>query len=636
MQEIQDADGAGNGTDLSGEATAQVLIDAIFARSGGTIQYTYVEVAPDKANSTGGEPGGNIRNGYLYLADRVSLVDGSLGIVEDAAFATTRRPLVATWSFNGQQVTTINVHFTSRGGSDPLFGATQPPANAGEAARIAQAKAVGDYVNDQLAGDPDQNFAILGDWNGFYFEEQHTQLTDGVFTNLAGLLPAAERYSYLFDGNSQLLDNILVTSGLVANARYDAIHINAEFTGVRPTDHDPQLAVLRMAAAPRDLVISNATVAENLAAGAIVGTLSATDTRGELFRFALLDDAEGRFAVDERTGVVTTTRALDFEAAASFVIRAIVTDAVGLTSDRALTIAVGDVNEAPVAASDMIALSEDATSANLWSQLLGNDIDVDAGDTLSIAAVDASRTLGTLVFDPATQSLRYVADNDAFDALAPGATAVDSFRYTVTDRAGLSSTATVSVTVTGIADGIATTGGNGNDVMPGTAGEDRLFGDNGDDRLDGLAGHDRLEGGRGNDTLDGGIGIDLLVGGQGDDTLAGGAGADTFRFDSKSGNDVILDFNTAQDALSFADNTGIRSSQSLDANRDGIADLLIALNGGGSVTLYGVSTLADVVVGGIPAIHAAGGQSLTGWAVAPADESGGVMHGAVDHLLYGY
>ena len=634
VQEIQDADGAGNGSDLSGMATAQVLIDAIFAKSG--IQYTYVEVAPDSANSTGGEPGGNIRNGYFYQADRVSLVEGSLDVVEDSAFATTRRPLVATWAFNGQQVTTINVHFTSRGGSDPLFGGTQPPANAGDAARIAQAKAVGDYVNDELGGNPGQNFAILGDWNGFYFEPQHTQLTDGVFTNLAGLLAEEERYSYLFDGNSQLLDNILVTGGLVADARYDAIHINAEFTGVRPTDHDPQLAVLRIAAAPRDLVISNASVAENLPAGTVVGTLSATDTKNDVLRFALVDDAEGRFAVDAVTGVVTTTRALDYEAAASFAIRATVTDAVGLSSERALTIAVGDVNEAPVAANDAIALNEDATSDNLWTQLLGNDVDVDAGDTLSISAVDGSGSLGTLVFDAATQSLRYVADNDAFDALAPGASAVDSFRYTVTDRAGLTSTATVNVTVTGVADGIVTFGGNGNDFILGTAGEDRLFGDNGDDRLDGLAGHDRLDGGRGDDVLNGGVGIDLLIGGQGNDTLTGGAGVDTFRFEAKSGNDVILDFNIGQDKLSFAADTGMRSSQIVDANRDGVADLLIALNGGGSVTLYGVSNINDVMVGDVPAIHATGGQSVMGWAVAPANDSGEVTHVSVDHLLYGY
>ncbi|WP_163484962.1 Ig-like domain-containing protein, partial [Escherichia coli] len=63
-------------------------------------------------------------------------------------------------------------------------------------------------------------------------------------------------------------------------------------------------------------------------------------------------------------------------------------------------------------------------------------------------------TLGHVVFDPAHQTLQYVADADAFDALAPGATATDSFTYTVTDAGGLTSTATVTVTVTGIADGV--------------------------------------------------------------------------------------------------------------------------------------------------------------------------------------
>ena len=55
---------------------------------------------------------------------------------------------------------------------------------------------------------------------------------------------------------------------------------------------------------------------------------------------------------------------------------------------------------------------------------------------LGISAIDGSGTLGSLVFDSATRTLRYVADNDAFDALAPGATASDSFSYTVTDADG--------------------------------------------------------------------------------------------------------------------------------------------------------------------------------------------------------
>ncbi|GAA4036929.1 hypothetical protein GCM10022281_16910 [Sphingomonas rosea] len=613
VQEVQDADGAGKGTDLSGASNAQGLIDAIFAATG--IVYTYVEIAPTTANSTGGEPNGNIRNGYLYQADRVTLVDGSLGLIGDSAFSGSRQPLVATWSFNGQEFTTINVHLTSRGGSDPLWGDKQPPADAGDAARTAQAAAVGAYVFDILSQDSAKQFMILGDWNGFQFEKAQTQLTDtGVFTNLSTLLPSQERYSYVFDGNAQLIDNMLVTGGLFDGAKYDAVHINAEFGGERPTDHDPQVALLRVAITPHDVVLGGSgSVDENLPAGAIVGSLSATDTPGDVLTYSLVSGGDGKFAIDAK-GVVTTTAPLDHEGQASYELLVKVTDSAGLTSQNKVTVLVGDVNEAPVAKADAIAVDEDATSGNLWSLLLGNDSDPDAGEMLSISAVGTAGTHGSLIFDAASQTLRYVADGDAFDALATGATAVDSFTYTVTDKGGLTSTATVNVTVTGIADGVTRSGGNGNDALAGTAGEDTLYGNNGNDSLDGGSGHDRLDGGNGNDlltggtghdillggsgndVLDGGAGNDFLSGGMGDDWLTGGAGKDVFEFSSKSGNDVIFDFDKANDRLLFEGGTGIRSVQTTDWDQDGVADLRIVLTGGGSVTLLGVSSLAGVAM----------------------------------------
>ena len=422
-----------------------------------------------------------------------------------------------------------------------------------------------------------------------------------------------------------MLDNILVTGGLVAGASYDAIHINAEFRGERPTDHDPQVALLRMAITPHVITISNASVDENLPAGAVVGTLSASDTPGDVIRFTLADNADGRFAVDATAGVVTTTRALNFEVAANYVIVARVTDSAGLFGEQALAIAIGDINEAPVAVADSIAVNEDATSINLWAQLLGNDFDVDADDTLSISVADASNALGSLIFDKATQTLRYVADDDIFDALVPGATVNDRFTYTVTDAGGLSHTTTVNVTVTGIADGVTKNGGNGIDHLTGTGGEDRLFGDNGDDALSGLDGHDRLDGGRGDDALFGGAGNDLLT---------GGAGADVFHFDGKSGNDVILDFNVAEDRLSFAADNGVRSSRSLDLNRDGVTDLMLNLKGGGSVTMFGVAALGDVVIADIVL---PGTQSIGGWAAgsAHAFDTMAQAHLSADHFLTG-
>lgn len=247
LQEIQDADGAGTGSDLSGAATAQLLINAIIAAGGPT--YTYIEVAPTVANTTGGEPNGNIRNGFLYNASRVNYITGSLTQISDSAFANSRSPLVASFSFNGQVVTAVNVHFTSRGGSEDLWGSSQPPANAGEGARTAQIAAVNAYVNNHLATNPAYDVVLMGDFNGFYFEPEQQQLAGTLVHVGVANLPEAELYSYLFEGNSQLLDNIYASSRLISGSSYDAVHINALFNeATRPTDHDPQLARFAIAA----------------------------------------------------------------------------------------------------------------------------------------------------------------------------------------------------------------------------------------------------------------------------------------------------------------------------------------------------------------------------------------------------
>jgi hypothetical protein len=622
LQEIQDANGLNGSDPLSGVVTAQKLIDAIAAIGGPN--YVYIEVAPSSAGSTGGEPGGNIRNGYLYNADRVTYVEGSAQLIEDPAFAGSRRPLVADFLFNGEVVRLINVHFTSRIGSDALMGANQPPSDAGDSARTAQATAVTAYVSNSLATNPALKLGVLGDFNGFYFEDAVGTIEATGLLDLHRTLASEERYTYVFDGNLQAIDHLLVSGGLASGAMFDAVHINAEQTSgtARGTDHDPivgRFVIEHPNEAPEGLVLDGNLVNENAPAGTLVGTASAEDPDPEdVLSYSLVDNAGGLFAIDSATGALTTTAALDHEAKAAYdlVIRA--TDPDGLSVERTVTINVANVNEAPTAAADAVAVNEDATTGNLWSLLLGNDSDPDAGTTLSIASVNGSGTLGSLVFDPATQDLRYVADHDSFDALAPGQTAVDTFTYTVTDAGGLTSTATVSVTVTGVADGVGQNGGNGDDTMNGTAGEDRLDGGNGNDVLNGLGGHDLLKGGNGSDSLYGGSGNDILLGengndllfggdgrdvlagGNGTDVLAGGAGADIFQFGKGGGRDTVTDFQAGVDRIALEDGIGVAGSETSDVNGDGVLDTTVVFTkGGGSVVLLGVSDFG--LVGFAPA-----------------------------------
>jgi hypothetical protein len=268
VEEIQDADGAGNGSDLSGAATLNKLVDAIAAAGGP--HYQWVEIAPTVNNETGGEPNGNIRQAFLYNADRVDYVDGSVRQLSDNdptngdAYDNSRKPLVADFTFNGHTITAIDVHDYARSGSEEPFGVDQPPLNNGDQRRIDQTTPIKQYVEQLVHDDPNANVAVMGDFNAFPFETSLTQLeSGGALSNLANLLDPNERFSYGFEGNMQELDNMLVSPDLQNGAQFDIVNLNTGVSGdVRPTDHDPIVSRLFIDTAPKAMADS-AGVAEN-------------------------------------------------------------------------------------------------------------------------------------------------------------------------------------------------------------------------------------------------------------------------------------------------------------------------------------------------------------------------------------
>ena len=66
-------------------------------------------------------------------------------------------------------------------------------------------------------------------------------------------------------------------------------------------------------------------------------------------------------------------------------------------------------------------------------------------------------------------------------------------------------------------------GGLGNDIINGGGGDDFVLGGEGNDIIMDFAGADFLKGGPGNDAIDGGIGLDIIIGGDGKDFTNGGA-----------------------------------------------------------------------------------------------------------------
>ena len=102
-----------------------------------------------------------------------------------------------------------------------------------------------------------------------------------------------------------------------------------------------------------------------------------------------------------------------------------VSDGNGGTDTATVTITVNGVNDAPVAADDDLITDEDSPLVIAGSTLLGNDDDVDTSDTLTIASIDDSATVGT-VTDNGDGTYTY-DPNGQFESLAAGESATDTF-----------------------------------------------------------------------------------------------------------------------------------------------------------------------------------------------------------------
>ncbi|WP_409299401.1 endonuclease [Peribacillus sp. SCS-26] len=258
LTEMQDNDGETNSGNTDAGESFATLINKIKELGGAA--YSYTDIAPEN-NKDGGAPGGNIRVGFLYKADRVTLAPGTKGTATEAvgfenhkltlnpgridptnpAFQSSRKPLAAQFSFKGRSVIVVANHFNSKGGDTPLFGKVQPPVLGSEVQRMKIAGIVNGFVKDVKSKDPDANLILLGDFNDFEFSNPLKTLKGNELTNMIEKVPAEDRYSYSYQGNAQVLDHILVSNNIAPATKVDIVHINSGFMEEhgRASDHDP-------------------------------------------------------------------------------------------------------------------------------------------------------------------------------------------------------------------------------------------------------------------------------------------------------------------------------------------------------------------------------------------------------------
>ncbi|KAK7056736.1 hypothetical protein VNI00_002453 [Paramarasmius palmivorus] len=276
VQEIQDNSGPTNDGTVSANLTLTALAKAIAAA--GNVTYDFVEVEPVDGQD-GGQPGGNIRQAFLYRPEKLSLVPGSpaggpldgVQVIDgsgkgsstlsfnpgridpnNTAWTASRKPLVAEWQTSeGATLFTVNLHLSSKGGSSSTHGDARPPVNSPIEQRTLQMDTISTFLRSLLDHDYDANIVVAGDFNEFVhtrsvFKTFETMMTE--VDELAGV-PPAERYTYVFDQFSEQLDHIFVSNAVGRRlVEAEHVHVNnwSPSLDVRISDHDPTVARIRV------------------------------------------------------------------------------------------------------------------------------------------------------------------------------------------------------------------------------------------------------------------------------------------------------------------------------------------------------------------------------------------------------
>ncbi|WP_298468066.1 Calx-beta domain-containing protein [uncultured Erythrobacter sp.] len=666
LQEVQDDSGSATDGTVSAQMTLEALATEIFNQTG--IQYSVFDNPFVVDGETGGQPGGNIRIAFLYRDDRVDLDEASAFTITDdtgaidAAFANSRAPLGANFTFNGQTVTVIGNHFTSKIGSDSSFSAIQPPTNAGAVARAAQAAAVNAHIDELLAANPDAKIAVAGDFNEFQFEEPMEVLTgeldfDGatvspgsetVLENLTFKLDEDDRFSVLFQGNAQALDHILATSNLADGAQIDAVHTNTPL-GNPNSDHDPFLAVFNVGV--QDIVGTNQfddTLDGNDGEDDIDG-LRGDDTINGNGGDDNIDGGRGEDTIDGGDGDDMIDAGADND------------DVMGGAGDDMIDggdgddmLDGGDDNDKINGdrGNDMImgGDGDDMLDGGLGDDILfggeGNDMLIGGSqrdmlfgeggdDNLDGGAredeLDGGTGMDTLT--GGTQSDLFIlhADQTAADAdtITDFERNIDGIRIdgsmgrTITFvQAGpdvqILSDGVLVATVLNAAEadvqaaslidggGLTLQGTRGPDTLTGGAMDDIIFGDRGNDIIDGMGGDDTIDAGPGDDNVMGGAGEDTILGGDGADMISGGDNDDTITGDrgndilSGDGGDDMITGGIGLDMLSGGAGMDMLSGGDQADLLDGGADN-DTLDGGRSTDTLDGGTGMDMLTGGTQA-----------------------------------
>jgi len=450
-------------------------LQAIAAKINGD---TVASGAPNPAYTayleTGNDIGG-IDSGFLVKTSRVDVLDVTQW-GKDTTYLTPantnellndRPPLVLhavvhkTPGDGGTPLTVIVNHMRSLSGvNDAADGARV------RAKRRAQAEYLANLIQMFQSTNPAERIVSVGDYNAFQFNDGYVDsigtikgtpspadqvmlpsadLVDPDLVDLVDSAPADQRYSFIFDGNAQELDHVLVTQNLVPlsnglsygrnNADFPEVLRADRNTPFRLSDHDPLVAYFSFPGQTTTQVSANpptATFGQPITFTATVTTAGSPVTQGTVTFTEDTVTLGGPIALDGAGTATFTTSAL---AAGAHTITATYSGAGAAQPSTADVVVV--VNSAPtttsvVSSQNPSGIGQAVTfTATVTNSVIGPGVPVtvgsvtfsESGQVLATAQVDADGRafLTTAALGGGSHPI-VAAYNDGNDYLASSAT----------------------------------------------------------------------------------------------------------------------------------------------------------------------------------------------------------------------
>ena len=388
-----------------------------------------------------------------------------------------------------------------------------------------------------------------------------------------------------------------MTAGLLNSAYYDAVHLNSQFGGTRPTDHDPQVTLLRIgAAAGSDSFYgtsgNDTYTVDNVGDRVYEQPGGGTDTINSSITFSLEDAPNVENLTLTGTANINGTGNADDNVLT------------GNSGDNTLD-GNGGTDTLIGGAGNDIYVVDSADDIVIESAGEGIDIIKASGSYVLGAGVSVEllRLIGTANIDATGNADAQKLVGNSGDNVLDGGGGGDVMRGAAGNDTYI---------VRDAADRIVELAGNGNDTVQAAvtytlaAGVDvehlvtidaaattaiNLTGNETSHDIQGNAGVNVLTGGSGGDVMFGGSGDDTLRGMGGNDFLSGDAGADTFVFDVGGAHDSVFDFTSGTDkldltAFGFTSFAQVQAAMHDDINGHAVIDF----GNGDDVTLLTVSS----------------------------------------------